>query len=91
MDLRWDNSAMGYLAILGLICFMILLAIFVYTILPKTDGLEHAPAPEDISGYTIFYIEGMPCVWIERSENADFGSTTRHAGLSCDWSRWDGE
>lgn len=45
---------------------------------------------EDTPEYTVFYIEGMPCVWIELD-------TTRnsmgygHGGLTCDWSRWNGE
>ncbi len=32
--------------------------------------------------YRIVKIEGMPCVWVR--ENT-------HAGLSCDWSKWEGK
>jgi hypothetical protein len=38
--------------------------------------------------YTMFEIEGMPCVWIERTENRAGGENTGYAGLTCDWSRW---
>lgn len=46
---------------------------------------------KDAPAYSIFYIEGMPCVWVENTRNAGANYATGYAGLSCDWSRWKGE
>jgi len=46
-------------------------------------SLERIYDEAPVSEYSIFYVEGMPCLWAE--------SVGGQAGLSCDWSRWDSE
>lgn len=45
----------------------------------SNDGLE----------YTVFTIEGMPCVWIQ-FENEAANACRGYSGLTCDWTRWKG-
>ena len=39
------------------------------------------------TNYEIIYIEGMPCVYIEKQVCAGYSAPA----ITCDWSKWEGE
>ena len=70
-----------------LLIFSIAVLIIMISCASQTN--ESAPAIENTL-YEIFYVEGMPCVTMDRGPS--YGTiTARYWGVTCDWSQWEGE
>lgn len=41
---------------------------------------------EDKVNYRVFHVQEMPCIWV-----AEFKGGSGDAGVSCDWSKYQGE
>ena len=82
-----ENLLFGIVIAVGAICLFVLLMSFYFQASgPEPSDFGRTQEGEGVSEYTVFHIEGMPCVWMEHA----IGSVG-YAGLSCDWSRWNGE
>ena len=59
---------------------LLIIVLITFCLLSCTSSYTHT---ESMS-YEIVYIEGMPCVWGQKTDSAN------RAGLTCDWSQWNG-
>jgi len=71
----------------GIVLVLSLIMVLVITLLPRPplpDFSEPKHTKNSIE-YRVFEVEGMPCMGI--------GSVRQYgyAGLSCDWSKWEGK
>lgn len=82
--MSWEDLFIGALIAVGIaLVFFFLVVFVVQASLPHPSDFGRAEQESGAPEYSVFYIEGMPCVWVEHTGDM--------AGLSCDWSRWSGE
>ncbi len=67
---------------------LVLIALFVLTACTPIGGHPSGEVLETDTGFTyhIVEIEGMPCIWVAET----FVSEYAYAGLTCDWSKYNG-
>ena len=74
------------ISILGLgLLFIVIVALALLLILDDNDISGEVRETESGVSYKVFYIEGMPCVYVTEGVGND-----KTGGPSCDWSKWQG-
>lgn len=81
---RQDGQGLvEYYAVILLLTFVVVAVIFGLLAQDSTDGDAGQTFGDGIE-YDVFYVEGMPCIWALSSYQKGY------AGLTCDWSQWNG-